>query len=172
MLAFLEMLAYADIKSQGFDRSIEVTATPGCHCTLLRKATRRLSRLYDLAVAPSGLKTTQAAILAEIGRSQPCPVGALAEKMVMDSGALAHTLKPLERDGFIAYSVDERDRRNRLISLTPLGEMKRDETQILLAQAQRGFEAAVGPGGWEALNQSLHLLISDRFQDAFQAALH
>ena len=148
-----------------------MTATPGCHCTLLRKATRRLSWLYDAAVAPSGLKTTQAAILAEIGRSQPCPVGELAEKMVMDAGALAHTLKPLERDGFISVAVDERDRRNRLISLTPLGERKRDETQILLAEAQRGFEAAVGPGGWEALNSSLHLLISDTFLDSFQAAL-
>jgi DNA-binding MarR family transcriptional regulator len=153
------------------NRSHRVTATPGCHCTLLRKATRRLSRLYDVAVAPSGLKTTQAAILAEIARSQPCPVGELAEKMVMDSGALAHTLKPLERDGYIAVAVDEKDRRNRLISLTELGRQKKDETQILLAQAQRGFEAAVGPGGWEALNASLHLLISDEFMDNFQAAL-
>lgn len=142
-----------------------------CHCTLLRKATRRLSRLYDMAVAPSGLKTTQAAILAEIDRSQPCPVGALAEALVMDAGALAHTLKPLERDGFVTVAIDERDRRNRLVSLTPAGREKMEETQILLAEAHRGFEAAIGTDGWEALRESLYLVISDGFQETFEAAL-
>ena len=39
-----------------------------CHCTLLRKASRRVSKLYDIAMAPSGLKTTQHAILAQIRR--------------------------------------------------------------------------------------------------------
>ena len=43
----------------------------GCNCTALRKASRRISQLYDTALAPSGLKTTQRAILAQIGRSEP-----------------------------------------------------------------------------------------------------
>ena len=47
-----------------------------CSCTALRKATRRISQLYDAALAPSGLKTTQRAILAQISRSQPTTVGA------------------------------------------------------------------------------------------------
>jgi DNA-binding HxlR family transcriptional regulator len=78
----------------------------GCSCTALRKASRRISQLYDTAFAPSGLKTTQHAILAQIGRSEPTMVGELAEALVMDSGAFAHTLKPLERDGLIAVAVD------------------------------------------------------------------
>src|SRR5215472_3395337 len=90
-----------------------------CHCTALRKASRRISQLYDVALAPSGLKTTQRAILAQIGRSQPTTVGALAEALVMDAGALAHTLKPLERDELVSIDVDREDRRNRVVSLTP-----------------------------------------------------
>ena len=66
-----------------------------CNCTALRKASRRISQLYDAALAPSGIKTTQRAILAQVGRSEPATVGELAEALVMDSGALAHTLKPL-----------------------------------------------------------------------------
>src|SRR3979411_82662 len=73
-----------------------------CHCTELRKASRRISQLYDTALAPSGLKTTQRAILAELGRSERTTVGELAEALVMDPGALAHTLKPLERDSLVA----------------------------------------------------------------------
>jgi hypothetical protein len=56
----------------------------GCSCTTLRKATRRISQLYDTALAPSGLKTTQRAILAQIGRSEPTTVGELAGALVMD----------------------------------------------------------------------------------------
>ena len=120
-------------------------ASPGggsqCNCTALRKASRRISQLYDTALAPSGVKTTQRAILAQIGRSEPVTV-ALAEALVMDSGALAHTLKPLERDHFIAAAVDPADRRNRLITLTQRGRAKLAESEALWAKAQQGFEIA------------------------------
>src|SRR5258708_18432296 len=65
-----------------------------CHCTELRKASRRISQLYDTALAPSGLKTTQRAILAEIGRSAPTTVGALSDALVRDAAALAPPLNP------------------------------------------------------------------------------
>src|SRR6201995_4782670 len=92
-----------------------------CNCTALRKASRRISQLYDAALAPSGLKTTQRAILAQIRRSEPTTVGNLAEALVMDAGALAHTLKPLERDGLVSIDVDPDDGRNRVTKLTPAG---------------------------------------------------
>jgi DNA-binding MarR family transcriptional regulator len=139
----------------------------GCSCTALRKATRRISQLYDTALAPSGLKTTQRAILAQIGRSEPTTVGELAEALVMDSGALAHTLKPLERDGLVAVAVDPGDRRNRLITLTRRGRAKLLETDVLWAKAQRGFEAALGRAESKALREVLRFLISDDFAAAF-----
>src|SRR5215475_10485491 len=95
-----------------------------CHCTVLRKASRRISQLYDAALAPSGLKTTQRAILAQIRRSEPTTVGSLAEALVMDAGALAHTLKPLQRDGLVSTDVDREDRRNRVVRLTPAGRIR------------------------------------------------
>ena len=65
-----------------------------CPCTALRKASRRISRLYDMAIAETGLKGTQQAIVAEIARSGSIKVGTLAERLVLDAGALAHALKP------------------------------------------------------------------------------
>ena len=144
----------------------------GCNCTALRKASRRVSQLYDTALAPSGLKTTQRAILAQIGRSkQRTTVGELAEALVMDSGALAHTLKPLERDGLIAVAVDPDDRRNRLIALTRRGRTKLAETDALWAKAQRGFEAAFSRADSEALREGLRFLISADFAAAFENVL-
>lgn len=136
---------------------------PRCSCTALRMATRRMSQFYDAALAPAGLKTTQRAILARIRRSQPTTVGKLAEALVMDSGGLAHTLKPLERDGYITAAIDPADRRNRLLSLTPRGLAKLAETEALWAGAEAGFERAMGPAKLAALRDALAFLISDGF---------
>ena len=113
------------------------------------------------------MKTTQRAILAQIGRSEPGTVGELAEALVMDSGALAHTLKPLERDGLLSVAVDPADRRNRLISLTRQGRAKLAETDALWAKAQRGFEAAFGRAESQSLREALRFLISDGFAATF-----
>jgi DNA-binding MarR family transcriptional regulator len=142
-----------------------------CNCTALRKASRRISQLYDTALAPSGLKITQRAILAQIGRSEPTTVGKLAEALVMDPGALAHTLKPLERDGLVVVAVDSADRRNRQISLTRRGRAKLAETDALWEKAQRSFEAAFGRAESEPLRQALRFLISDEFVASFEDAL-
>lgn len=138
-----------------------------CNCTALRKASRRISQLYDAALAPSGIKTTQRAILAEVGRSEPATVGELAEALVMDSGALAHTLKPLERDGLVDVAIDPADRRSRLITLTRHGRAKLAETDALWEKAQKGFEAAFGRTDSESLREALRFLTSDGFSAAF-----
>src|SRR5882762_10873628 len=88
-----------------------------CSCTALRKATRRVSQLYDAALEPCGLRTTQRAILNHIARAGAPPLGELAEALVMDRGALTHNLKPLERDGLVKIEIDPQDRRNRRVAL-------------------------------------------------------
>jgi DNA-binding MarR family transcriptional regulator len=117
------------------------------------------------------LKTTQRAILAQISRSQPTTVGALAEALVMDSGALAHTLKPLERDLLIDVTIATNDRRNRLITLTPKGRAKLAETDALWAKAQEGFEVAFGKAESDSLREALRFLVSDGFVTTFQSSL-
>jgi DNA-binding MarR family transcriptional regulator len=155
--------------------SKDQSARPGeggrCNCTTLRKASRCISQLYDMALTPSGVKTTQRAILAQIVRSEPTTVGRLAEALVMDAGALAHTLKPLERDGLITVAIDPDDRRNRLITLTRRGHQKLSETDALWANAQRGFEAAFGRAKSESLREALRFLISDDFAAAYEKGL-
>jgi DNA-binding MarR family transcriptional regulator len=141
-------------------------ATP-CNCTALRKATRRVSQLYDVALEPSGLKTTQRAILSHIFRSGTPVIGELAEALVMDRGALTHNLKPLERDGLVKITTDPNDRRNRVIALTAAGRAKLAQSDALWARAQRGFEAAFGAAKSAALRKALEYVVSDAFVAAF-----
>ena len=89
----------------------------------------------------------------------------------MNPGALAHTLKPLERDGFVAITVDPDDRRNRRITLTRQGRTKLAETDALWAGAQAGFEAAFGQARSDALREATTLLVSDKFTARFEQSL-
>ena len=138
-----------------------------CNCTALRKATRRVSQLYDSALEPCGLRTTQRAILNHIARAGTPSMGDLAEALVMDRGALTHNLKPLERDGLIKISGDPQDRRNRLIALTAQGRAKLAESEVLWARAQRGFEASFGAAKSASLRKAIEYLVSDNFENAF-----
>ena len=98
-------------------------------------------------------------------------MGKLAEALVMDSGALAHTLKPLERDRLVTIEIDPDDRRNRQITLTAKGRAKLAETEALWAKAQRGFEIAFGRAESETLREALRVLVSDNFVSTFGNSL-
>jgi DNA-binding MarR family transcriptional regulator len=154
---------------------MQKTASPDsagrCHCTALRKASRRISHLYDLALAPSGLKATQRAILAKIARLESTTVGALAEAMVMEAGGLAHTLKPLVRDGLVSIGPDPNDKRSRAIKLTAAGKARLRQSEKLWDTAQQVFEKQLGRDQVQVLNQAIGLLISDGFGDKFESAI-
>ena len=146
-------------------------APPGrCNGLSLRKATRRISQLYDLALTPCGLRSTQRSILIQIARMGEAGMGELADALVLDRSALAHNLKPLERDGFVETIVDPNDGRARLAALTDAGRAKIVESQPLWENAQRCFEKAFGVRNAEALRTSLAFLASPEFAKAFERA--
>jgi DNA-binding MarR family transcriptional regulator len=117
-----------------------------CIATAMRKASRRLSQLYDGALAPSGLRTTQYAILSELERrsKKPPTMRELADAMVMDRSALGHNLRPLERDGLIALKESNEDRRRRHVVVTAQGRAKHREAKRLWQTAQGRFEEVYG----------------------------
>lgn len=141
-----------------------------CNGTALRKAMRRVSQLYDSVLAPCGLRSTQRSLLIHIARAGNPTMGELAEALVLDRSALAHNLKPLERDGLIDIVVDEKDRRSRRIALTTLGGTKLAESMTLWEHAQHRFEHVFGEEQARALRATLHTIASSRFEKAFLAA--
>jgi DNA-binding MarR family transcriptional regulator len=141
-----------------------------CNGSALRKATRRVSQLYDAALAPCGLRATQRSILVHIARAGAPTMRALATALVLDPSALAHNLKPLERDGLVAVTVGPDDRRSRVARLTERGEAKLRESGSLWQAAQDRFEQAFGADRAEALRATLAIVASIDFGDAFEAA--
>jgi DNA-binding MarR family transcriptional regulator len=127
-----------------------------CNATALRKASRRVTQLYDDALAQTGLRSTQLAILVEIGHAseKPLTMAELAAVLVIERSALGHTLRPLERDGLIVLQEGE-DRRQRHIVLTPKGKAKCREGVRAWQTAQDRFEEVLGRSETNALRSTL-----------------
>jgi DNA-binding MarR family transcriptional regulator len=128
----------------------------GCNATALRKASRRLTQLYDSALEPSGLRSTQFAILIELNNwsGSPPTLAELAAALVMERSALGHTLRPLEREGLVSLDPGE-DRRQRYVVLTAKGKTKCKECVRLWESAQRRFEEVFGRTESAALRATL-----------------
>jgi len=127
-----------------------------CTATALRKAARRLGQLYDSAIAPTGIRSTQFAILAQIATSAESPTMAeLARGLVMDRSALGHNLRPLERDGLVTWTEGVEDRRKRHVTLTPAGRTRFREAARAWKRAQARFDEVFGERESEALRKTL-----------------
>lgn len=117
-----------------------------CSATALRKATRRVTQLYDDMLQPAGLTVTQYGLMTEIlrrGASAPT-VTELANAMVMDRSGLGHTLRPLERDGYVVLVQNKEDGRQRSVALTASGRIQHRKATALWEKAQQRFVDVVG----------------------------
>ncbi|OAH45388.1 transcriptional regulator [Sphingobium yanoikuyae] len=99
-------------------RTVEIDQ---CNCFAVRKAARRISRLYDAFLQPIGLRITQFLILATLAKAEQASVNALAERLDLERTAMGKTLAPLLRDGLIRIDPALDDRRSRIASLTLAG---------------------------------------------------
>lgn len=141
-----------------------------CANAAVKRASRRLGRLYDDVLEPSGLRTTQFTLLTQIAHKTSPTLKALATMMVMDQSALGHTLRPLLRDGLVELVPDEKDRRAKRVRLTEAGKTRQVEALALWQNAQDRFDAVFGKEEAEALRATLDRLSSDGFARAFAAA--
>lgn len=124
--------------------SVMNSAIGQCCCHALRRATRQVSSLYDEALAPVGLRIGQFSILVLLWESGDLAVGTVADRMGLDRTTAGKNLKPLERQGYIAFKENALDRRSKDVSLTPAGRDVLRRAAPLWQEAQSAFEAAYG----------------------------
>jgi DNA-binding MarR family transcriptional regulator len=114
-----------------------------CACTQLRRTARKVTALYDQALAPAGVTVTQYALLVNVGRLGKLSRTALANRLGMDRTTLTRNLMPLEKADLITGAEGE-DRRERLICLSPAGLRKVRQSYELWENAQRDFTSRMG----------------------------
>src|SRR6516162_4052836 len=115
-----------------------------CNCAALRQAVRRVTKLYDDALAPTRLGVNQYSILSRLSHVGPSTIQALAQLLVMDRSTLGHLLRPLDKRGLVKLDVSGQDRRSRVVALTQAGEAAVAKARPRWAVAQHRFESAFG----------------------------
>src|SRR5882724_7714942 len=138
----------------GHMSAIDKMGDVSCNCAAIRQAARRVTRLYDQALAPAGLRITQYPILSWLSTVGPMMMNVLAERMVMDRATLGHNLRPLEAQGLVTMRRGE-DRRSRVVALTEAGARRLAEARPAWREAQKTFEAAFGVDDAAALRATM-----------------
>ena len=114
-----------------------------CLCATSRMATRVLTRRYDDALRPYGLRTTQYSVLARLADEGPMTVGRLAGRLATERTTLSRELGPLGRRGLIEVAAGD-DRRRRVVSLTPAGSEALDGARPAWTAVQAETRNALG----------------------------
>jgi DNA-binding MarR family transcriptional regulator len=136
-----------------------LAAARQCTAAQLRRASRLVSRIYDDAMAPSGLQGTQFSLLVALSLTGEVPMSKLAEHLALDRTTLTRNLAPLERDGWVASGVGL-DHRQRLVRLTELGRRTLEEALPLWEAAQQQVVVGMGQQRWRELAKLLDSLES------------
>lgn len=114
-----------------------------CLCLHAQRAARALARRFDVALRPVGITSGQFSLLMALNRPQPPALGAVAALLAMDRTTLTANLKPLERRGLVETATDPRDRRARLLRLTPAGRTVLVEAVPIWRHVHGEVEAAL-----------------------------
>jgi DNA-binding MarR family transcriptional regulator len=135
-----------------------------CDCYCLRQATRRVTQLFDRALAPLNLRSTQYSLLSEIDRLGPISLIPLADAIVMDRATLGHNIRPLQARGYVRIVVGQ-DRRSRQVSVTKAGKDVLAKGTRLWRRAQLAFEEAIGRDESASLRAALLRVAAADFGD-------
>ena len=143
-----------------------------CTHTALRHAARRLGNLYDEAVAPTGLKATQAGLLSQtdrLGGKDGPTLQALADRLAIGISSLTYALRPLVRDGLIELRPDAHDKRTKHATLTALGRSRLEQGIVLWATANSRVETVLGQASASTLRALADEVSSKDFLEAYRA---
>jgi DNA-binding MarR family transcriptional regulator len=140
-------------------------APRGCTCFRLQRLTRRVTAVYNRALAPIGMRVTQYSLLSNLRHAGPLPLSVLAETLDMDRTTLSRNLRPLTDAGWIEVRGSPDDARVRLVALTEDGQAHLQTARIHWKRAQEEVNTTIGAGELVQLHELL-----DRYVPLFRPA--
>ncbi|GLK83172.1 MarR family winged helix-turn-helix transcriptional regulator [Ancylobacter defluvii] len=126
-----------------------------CHCTILRRATRKLSAVYDLALAPFAINIAQYSLLRVIAREQPLSLTTLGRRTELDRSTVGRNVRVLEKLGLVVTRKSEDDQREAVVALTAQGTDTIQRAFPAWENCQRDIEAKLGAGKIDTLRTIL-----------------
>ncbi len=115
-----------------------------CACANLRRAAHLATQIYDEALRPTGLRTTQFTLLQALNTAASISQKQLGELLGLDSTTLTRTLLRLRRKGWVR-SQPGMDRRELRLFLTANGQREFQRVLPYWESAQKHLRHALGP---------------------------
>jgi DNA-binding MarR family transcriptional regulator len=131
-------------------------AATTCACQKARIAARAVTRAYDEALRPVGLRSTQFTVLVAASVATGIPLNRLATILGLERTTLTRSLEAIEKEGLIR--VESVDGRTRKVVLTQRGKDRLDLALPLWDQAQQKLRRRLGEQRWAIVNEGLVML--------------
>ena len=129
-----------------------------CACLKVRTAARAVTRIYDDAFRPIGLRATQLSVLVAVAFSEAVSIASLSRLLGMDRSTLTRNLRPLELKGLVALGP-EGHHRSRTLSITTRGEQLVRKALPLWENIQEKVRGELKKPHWTNLHAELDHLI-------------
>lgn len=117
-----------------------------CTAAKVRRLARKVTQIYDEALAPHGLTVGQIGLLASLRRSEGVAIGVLADRLSADASTVSRLLKPMLAAGYLVIDRDPDDGRTRRVRLTDAGHERRRLAAAGWNAAQDKVRVALGDG--------------------------
>jgi DNA-binding MarR family transcriptional regulator len=114
-----------------------------CYCISIRKAARKVTALYDAALAPVGVNLAQFSLLRTVERRAPVSLTELGRHTDLDRSTVGRNVKVLERMGLVAM-VGGEDQREAMVELAAKGSRVLADGAPLWDATQRSIETTLG----------------------------
>lgn len=125
---------------------------------MLREAARKVSALYDEALAPFGINIAQFSLLRRIARLQPVSMTDLARNAQLDRSTIGRNVRVLERMQLVQSGRGDVDQREALINLSDQGADLLETAGPAWDCCQSAMEARLGPVKITALQDILRAI--------------
>jgi DNA-binding MarR family transcriptional regulator len=122
-----------------------------CLCLSARRTARALTRSYDQALRPHGLRITQFSILTMLALAGPLPLRVLGAKQSLERTTLVRSLARLEAAGWVEVRKGAGGPAD-IVAITPAGRDKLIVAKPAWAAAQAAALESLGPSAVAAMS--------------------
>jgi len=145
----------SDLDGEEFGPDAQQVFRGMCTCLALRKAARRVTQIYDDALAPMGLTIGQFGLLAHIIGFEGASLQTISQAIGMDHSTLSRSLRPMARKKLITIQPSRHDARAREVKATARGRRIFDEAAGYWRSAQDKLSEHLSPDGQDVLRGHL-----------------
>jgi DNA-binding MarR family transcriptional regulator len=138
--------------ARAMNAEADLLETAKCLCLASRRAARAITRRFDAALRPHGIRATQFTLLAALTLKGPTSIGALAQLMGADRTTLTRNLAVAAEQSLVRIGAGE-DARARIASITARGRQTLRRAFPAWRKTQNELTRAMGATAADHLRQ-------------------